>query len=414
MDSVYRVPELAERVLAHLPEKSLEALYADDDLKSLVRTLHNSNAYWRAKTEVRLGYRIDKEFSNWRTVFDSIGNDLQRSMLTACLKGINNTATLLFEDPRVTPNASALFLSVRFGHREIVDMLLKYPNIDPSSNNNYAISCATKGNHKRVVASLLADPRLKSLNANHLLCEAVIVGNMEILAMLLADSRINSVGLNNIAIILAARHQKVKMVAMLLEDGRVDPSNQNNEAIKSAANVGNVELVRMLMADHRVNPAADNNASIILAAGRGYVDMITLLLRHPLVNPADKDNEALKLAASNGHKEVVVLLLMDRRVNPSKGLAGAIEYQRKDVLALLLEDLRVDPNYRDYQDPDSLPTIHGAVLEGNVDILVMLLAHPKIDTRGITRETLEDAMEFGHEDIIAVLLEDPRINLSIF
>jgi len=47
------------------------------------------------------------------------------------------------------------------GHTEVVEMLLKDPRVDPSADNNFALTWARRGGRAAVVKLLESDPRVK-------------------------------------------------------------------------------------------------------------------------------------------------------------------------------------------------------------------------------------------------------------
>jgi hypothetical protein len=49
-----------------------------------------------------------------------------------------------------------------FGRSEIISLLLKYEEVDPSDELNYAISLAHSQNHTKIISLLLNDKRVKN------------------------------------------------------------------------------------------------------------------------------------------------------------------------------------------------------------------------------------------------------------
>ena len=69
--------------------------------------------------------------------------------------------------PHIDPSAHnnyAIRLASRFGHLEIVKILLQDSRVDPSAFNNYAIQWASENGHLEVVKFLLQDSRVGSIS----------------------------------------------------------------------------------------------------------------------------------------------------------------------------------------------------------------------------------------------------------
>src|SRR3989304_1464205 len=76
--------------------------------------------------------------------------------------------------------------------------------------------------------------------------------HIEIVKLLLQYPIVDPSDENNRAIRLASRNGHVEVVKLLLQDPRVDPSDKNNYAIRYASENGDVEIVKLLLQDHRV------------------------------------------------------------------------------------------------------------------------------------------------------------------
>jgi hypothetical protein len=81
-------------------------------------------------------------------------------------------------------------------------------------------------------------------------------GHVEVVNLLLNDPRVDPSFYNNDAIRWASENGQVQVVTLLLKDPRVDPSAYNNHAIRRASENGHVELVKLLLNDPRVDPSA--------------------------------------------------------------------------------------------------------------------------------------------------------------
>lgn len=71
---------------------------------------------------------------------------------------------------------------------EIIESILKYPGINPASDNNLALSTAVLWENPKIIDVLLKDPRCDPLECYN---EAVKNGNTKILNLIHADPRFN-------------------------------------------------------------------------------------------------------------------------------------------------------------------------------------------------------------------------------
>ena len=83
---------------------------------------------------------------------------------------------------------------------------------------------------------------------------------------------------NNYAISMASEHGQLEIVKLLLSDPRVDPSDKDNYDIKMASYNGHLEIVKLLLQDKRVDPSAKDNYAIRFASDFGHLEIVKLLL----------------------------------------------------------------------------------------------------------------------------------------
>ena len=96
---------------------------------------------------------------------------------------------------------------------------------------------------------------------------------------LLQDKRVDPSAQDNYAISRSARFGHLNIVNRLLQDEKVDPSAQDNYAIRYGARNGHVDVVYRLLQDERVDPSAQNNYAIFWSAEKGHSDVVKLLLQ---------------------------------------------------------------------------------------------------------------------------------------
>ena len=110
-------------------------------------------------------------------------------------------------------------------------------------------------------------------------------GHVEVVKLLLMDKRVDPSTHGNYAIRIASDQGYVEVVKLLLQDKRVDPSTHGNYAIRTASSNGYVEVVKLLLMDKRVDPSARDNYAIRMASIYGHVGIVKLLLQDERVDP---------------------------------------------------------------------------------------------------------------------------------
>ncbi len=101
---------------------------------------------------------------------------------------------------------------------------------------------------------------------------------------------------DNGAISWASRNGHTSIVKLLLEDPRVNPSANNNEAIRLASEDGHTSTVKVLLEDPRIDPSASNNYAIRWALRNIHVDIVKMLLEDERIDLSADDKKALASA----------------------------------------------------------------------------------------------------------------------
>jgi ankyrin repeat protein len=115
--------------------------------------------------------------------------------------------------------------------------------------------------------------------------DAAKSGHLSIVERLLQDEKVDPSADNNDAITWASVLGHLAVVERLLQDPRVDPSAQNNGAIQLASINGHLAVVNLLLEDPRVDPSAKNNCAIRYAANSSHLAVVERLLQDPRVDP---------------------------------------------------------------------------------------------------------------------------------
>ena len=138
--------------------------------------------------------------------------------------------------------ANNVFLATR-----LLEGYLKY--VDTTTCGEYALRWASTTGHDRVVALLLADPRVDpTTSASSALRLAVEDGHDHVVALFLKDGRADPAACDSESLSWASRNDYPSVVALLLEDGRVNPTAENNIALRSATFNGHAAVIALLTA----------------------------------------------------------------------------------------------------------------------------------------------------------------------
>ncbi|KAJ3395163.1 hypothetical protein HDU84_002737 [Entophlyctis sp. JEL0112] len=181
----------------------------------------------------------------------------------------------------------------------------------------------------------------------------------------------------------------------------------------------------LLENEPRVDPSDDNNHAIQITASAGHTDLVSFLLSDNRVDPSVDDNKALLLAGMNGHTQVVEILLRHPLVRPPDDcMIVAAHVGRTDVFSLLLKDSRCDPSLGNWE------ALRLAAEFGHADIVDMILQYSPavtatpnasdlttpphhtngaVDVRAVNT-ALRLASANGHAAVVRLLVADARIH----
>jgi len=111
-----------------------------------------------------------------------------------------------------------------------------------------------------------------------LIFTAIENDDIDIVKEILTKGRVDPSYNNNKAISSAAYYGNTEVARLLLDDPRVDPSNNDNWPIRWASENGNTEMVKLLLSDSRVDPSANNNYALRFAKENRHPKVVRLLL----------------------------------------------------------------------------------------------------------------------------------------
>ena len=312
------------------------------------------------------------------------GNSREVQRLIECPGvDVNHSDRSRMDKAGVLGNHTSLYLASRYGHVEVVNVLLQHPQVDVNYKDFYnrtSLWLASYRGHLKVVMSLLNDNRT----------DVNIRGGQ--------DSRTGGPVLAT-PLLAASGEGHVAVVKELISHPQIDINKVERfegTPLLVASQNGHVEVVKTLLADERVNvnQAGRMGASpLLIASQKGHVDVVKTLLadQRADVNQARKDGTTpLSIASKFGYVDLVRTLLNDQRVNvnqaDSKGFTplylvsmmasywGDYE-ERLKVVKILLADPRVDPNKVTLNDHHAISM---ATISGNLEAVQLLLRCPKV------------------------------------
>ncbi len=288
---------------------------------------------------------------------------------------------------------------------------------DPLTAHQRAARRAVKYGHIDILRILLAHSKtMPELNGNSLIRIAAKYGSVEIVQLLLNDSRVDPSDAVQYAITIACVLGRLEVVQLLLDDPRVDPRGRKQRPLKHAIDKGHVEVVKLLLADARISVADVDNLAIRAAAYRGNVEIVKMILERPEVDPTAQNNDALCIAVKYGFAEVVRLLLANKRVSPYARnsyplrIASANGYTK--IVLILLEDPTFDAGTYMYT------AIHRAVEGNHIDIVELLMSRVFINENDEEiREMMRWIMDSNNADVVKLFIKywgQTVSNISVF
>lgn len=333
------------------------------------------------------------------------------------------------------PN-EALRLAAAGGHSAVVERLLADPRVSPTDRSvSLPLNVAIRLGHVVVARRLLADPRLADCRLPHdALYDAASRGDAAMVSLLLADGRFNpraaSVTSARPSSLLAAAADAghLAVVELLLADARVDPTAASNEALQCACRGGHDSVVTRLLADARVREHNDSETGAVLVAAARVGDVAFVSeqldgMRRRAPTRFSSDGricrllEAATLAAGTGGQVEVLRLFVSHafvsrvlaRDRLARLLVCAAAGGSVATLDWLVAEQGDDPAH------EACVTMYAAAKEGYVDVMRRLLQHYKLDPRASSWDVpapLVAAAEHGSAAVVALLLEDKRVNVA--
>jgi ankyrin repeat protein len=260
------------------------------------------------------------------------------------------------------------------GHHKLVCRLLKYPSVDPSVNDHYAIREALKNGHVRVVIALMHHPNIglekKFVSLFQTSCER----GHEIIIYHLLKLGFDPTSDHGVGFHLAVSNHRSNVVKLLLGDGRADPTQEQSKSLRLAVLQNDIEIVDLLKQDGRVDLHTQQEFCLRHACRMGYIEIVSKLVDWGC-DPAARDGQSLQWAYESENWSVVRLLLK----HPS--------FQPKWVMNLILDPV--------YDCPEEIIQ------------MVLQFVDPSLDSQFAIRWGVEQ----NWAALVRVLLKDPRVDI---
>ena len=331
---------------------------------------------------------------------------------------------------RDSAGMTPLIWAARYGHEEVVRLLLQEKYIKPDQQDtNYsrtALSWAAGNGHEGVVKLFLGPGFVNPASIGRWWGRAPLVGPLFGWRYVNPDS---SSKCGRTPLLWASQNGHDGVVKLLLEQKDVNPdtpSKSGQTPLSLAAENGHEGIVELLLERKDVNPDAPDRGyggtPLLWAAGKGHEGIVRLLLRREDVNPNTSDagfgRTPLLWATVFTYEGIVKLLLERKDINPGIStesgrtpLLLAAKNGREAIVKLLLGRGDVNPNSSDKYDQAPLLW---ATRNGQEGVVKLLLGrkdvNPDIPDARYGQTPLSWAAENGHVGVVQLLLQRGDVN----
>ena len=305
----------------------------------------------------------------------------------------------------------------------LVDKVIEYLNdsdVDPSANNNRALSSATLRGHVQIVRMLYYDTRVGTRGVSSALEVASTMNNRPIMNILGGQesmfpseitANIFSFMAPSIKAIFSSQHSHFR-------DEFVHSEQLQKDDFFNTVRRGKIDAVVHLLSTKgpQIDPSEQNNRALVAAAASGYADIVALLLPYPEVDPS----RALLVAAEFGHLNVVQLILSRLGADAGKSFPDiytrAIKHGRRDMVNFVVKQAQINRVPLNYQEGFYL-----AIISGYPEIVWDHLTSPHVDPAArafgvylwaAKVHAVDLAIRYRKPQVLEVLLADPRIHKS--
>ena len=259
-----------------------------------------------------------------------------------------------------------LIWAARYGHEEVVRLLLRNRHIQPDHQDAHtgrtALSWAAGNGHEAVVRLFLGPQFINPGSIGRRWRKVPLVASLLLGRRYINPDSPSKAGRTPLS--WAAENGREGVVKLLLGRKDVSPDIPDTEygqtPLSLAAENGCERVLELLLGRQDVNPTISSKSGQIplsLAAENGHEGIVRLLLGRKDTNPnslSESGQTPLSLAAENGHEGIVKLLLGQNDVNPDSSskfgrtpLSLAAENGHEGIVKILLGREDVNPDTPD-------------------------------------------------------------------
>ncbi|KAH7128754.1 ankyrin repeat-containing domain protein [Dendryphion nanum] len=247
-------------------------------------------------------------------------------------------------------------------------------------------------------------------------------GHDNVVELLLKYDEVDVPELSTVLPVIAKRgHSQV--VRMLLAHESIDVNaGTHSTPLEEAASSGHTKIVQMLLAHESINVNAGTYSTPLeKAISSGHIEIVRMLLAHESINVnAGTYSTPLEKAISSGYTEIVRMLLDRIDINVNIGNGGrdtaffeAVVMNRSEMVRQFLSHKQIDINQTYYAGNTAL---HVAVLTDRIEIVKFLLSHKPIDINRCNeaqKTALDIAISYKRLEMVKLLLDCENINVNV-
>ena len=331
-----------------------------------------------------------------------------------------------------TTTRTPLFYAVEKKNYDIVELLLKQPEIDVNYQSRiYDIdelmnTICDRFGYKEYIYETAKDEKLIKNSDQEPLSLAFEQGNDKIIDLLLNNPNIE-LDLDYFLPIVVHKG-KIKTIQVLLDKGLIginDVVIQDQTLLHYAIQEGEKEIVKFLLNNPKIEINKANSKGdtpLFLAIEYELADIVEILLKHPKidVNLHRNSKSPLHFAIENRYDEITYLLLKSQEIDVNRRTSNgesplylAVNNEDIALVKTLLKNPDIDVNI---QTNSGEAALHLAIEKENEEIVNLLLRNPEINVNINTNAEklpLQIAFSNKNDNIIDLLLKRPEIDTNI-
>ena len=291
----------------------------------------------------------------------------------------------------------AVLYAARYGHVEVINMLLQNGTISVEARGRAVMSAAQNG-HAEIIERLLRNGAQISDEARGIAVDsAASEGRLEVIAWLIQLWP----GYRGQAVCGAAEKGHIDIIERLLEGGARISEVYGEIAVRSAAENGHVEVIERLLRYGAEINTYDRCRAVRCVAQNGRLEVVRLIQLWP-----EYRDIALDSAASEGHIDIIERLLEGGAqigvLSEVSAVSSAAVNGRLEVVERLLEYW---PEHRGV-------AVDGAASEGHIEVVERLLEGGAQIDEVYRYQAVVNAATNGHLDVCLLYTSPSPRDLS--